>query len=121
MRLFISIFSAALGSVLGGAVRAAADTAHATLNGDEAAIGSVNATASLTAGVLGGFVGSLIGGPRRAFWLGALLGAAGADRFDAMLLSRFGLDPNALVARATQAAARVRSGAMEDDPEAVEA
>ncbi len=121
MRLFISIFSAALGSMLGGAVRAAADTAHGTLHGEETAIDHVNVTASLTAGVVGGFVGSILGGPRRAFWLGALLGAAGADRFDAMLLSRFGLDPNALMARATQAAARVRSGGMEDDAEAVEA
>lgn len=120
MRLFISIFAAALGSMLGGAVRAAADTAHGALHGEEPSAGQLAVNASLTASVVGGFVGSILGGPRRAFWLGALLGAADADRFDAMLLARFGIDPNALMARATEAASRMRPGGQEPDGEAAE-
>jgi len=119
MRLFISIFGAALGSLLGGAARAGTDAAERAMRGD--APDHVNVSGSLTAAVVGGFIGNILGGPRRAFWLGAVLGAAGANRFDTMILRRFGVDPDALVARATEAAERVRAARGNQDEEEVEA
>ena len=120
MRLFISIFGAALGSLLGGAARAGTDIADNALRGGDE-IGTVNISGSITAAVVGGVVGNILGGPRRAFWLGAVLGAAGASRFDAMILRRFGVDPEALVARAGEAAERVRAARQGGHEESAEA
>jgi hypothetical protein len=64
------------------------------------------------AALIGGAVGSVLG-LRMAFWVGAVLGAAGADRLDAMLLGRVGIDMDALVAKATEAASRARSTASD--------
>src|SRR5213079_3428782 len=47
---------------------------------------------------------ALGGGVGMAFWLGAVLGAAGADRLDWWLLDRLGVDRDALMAKARQAA-----------------
>jgi hypothetical protein len=62
-------------------------------------------------------VGSLLG-VSVAFWVGAVLGAAGTDRLDAMLLGRVGIDMDALVAKATEAATeaakRTRSDASDE-------
>jgi hypothetical protein len=113
MRLFLSILAAMAGSTLGAAARTAADAADRLVRNEPMAEGPVTVNGSVTAAVVGGFLGTLLGGPRRAFWLGAMLGAAGADRFDAMLLSRFGLDANTLMAKATAAAGRARAMASE--------
>jgi len=64
------------------------------------------------------------GGVGMAFWLGAVLGAAGADRLDWWLLDRLGVDRDALMAKARQAAESAQRQARKAMPiseEAVEA
>jgi hypothetical protein len=131
MNLLISIPAALLGSLLGSAARGGVAMAHAQLGGrltrpgdadpsDEpvAALpeNAISINGSAVAALVGGAVGSLLG-VRTAFWVGAVLGAAGVDRLDAMLLGRVGIDMDALVAKAseaaTEAAARARSGVSE--------
>lgn len=102
MGLLLSILAALLGSLLGSATRGGVSVARARLTG-EPGPDVINVSPSPAAGLVGGLLGSVLG-VQRAFWLGAMLGAAGMDRIDAMLLRRVGVDLDALVARATEAA-----------------
>ena len=80
---------------------------------------------SLVGGVAAGVVTDAVGGGvGMAFWLGAVLGAAGADRLDWWLLDRLGVDRDALMAKARQAAESAQRQARKAMPiseEAVEA
>lgn len=126
MNLLISIPAALLGSLIGSAARGGVAMAQAQVSAgtsdsaapDEAvAATTINVSVSPVAGLIGGAVGSLLG-VRVAFWLGAVLGAAGMDRLDAMLLGRVGIDMDALVAKATEAATeaagKARSAASDE-------
>jgi hypothetical protein len=120
MKLLISIPAALLGSLVGSAARVGVAMAQAQLVAkagrsevpDEpeavTAGDTFNINGSPVAALVGGVVGSVLG-VRVAFWLGALLGAAGMDRLDAMLLGRVGIDMDALMAKATEAATKGRS------------
>jgi hypothetical protein len=123
MNLLFSIPAAVLGSLVGSAARGAMLMAQAQLAAQSteplepqgsdqaipaAAADAINISVSPVAGLIGGAVGSLLG-MRVAFWVGAVLGAAGTDRLDAMLLGRVGIDMDALLAKATEAATRARS------------
>jgi MFS family permease len=126
MNLLISIPSALLGSVIGSTARGGVAMAQGQLGAKTGVPGepgehhrasladTINISISPAAGLIGGVVGSLLG-MRVAFWVGAVLGAAGMDRLDAMLLERIGVDMDALVDRAsevaTEAAGKARSGA----------
>jgi hypothetical protein len=127
MHLLISIPAALFGSLVGSAARGGMLMAQAQLSAqatepddqDESvnavpapAAATVNLSVSPVAGLIGGAVGSVLG-LRMAFWVGAVLGAAGTDRLDAMLLGRVGIDMDALVAKATEAASRARSTASD--------
>ena len=112
MHLLISIPAALLGSLLGSAIRGAVATAQdrVAASGDEAAAEPVvNVSISPVAGLVGGVAGGMLGAGT-AFWIGAVLGAAGMDRLDAKLLGQVGVDMDALVARAVEAAERARKG-----------
>jgi len=111
MSLILSILAGLLGSLFGSAARAGTAVARARLEG-EPAPDIISISGSPVAGVIGGVVGSVLG-VRTAFWLGAVLGAAGMDRFDAFLLRRVGIDIDALVAKATEAAQMAKSAAAE--------
>jgi hypothetical protein len=111
MHLILSILAGLLGSVVGAAARVGIDAADRRLNG-EAQPENLVIVASPSAGLVAGVAGIVIG-VRRAFWLGAVLSAAGADRLDARVMGRFGLDPEALVAKAKEAAARAREAMPE--------
>jgi MFS family permease len=127
VNLLISIPAALLGSLIGSAARGGVAMAQAQVSAgtsnsaapDEAgaAASTINVSVSPMAGLIGGAVGSLLG-VRVAFWLGAVLGAAGMDRLDAMLLGRVGIDMDALVAKATEAATeaanKARSAASDE-------
>jgi hypothetical protein len=119
MHLLISIPAALLGSLLGSAVRGAVATAQDRVTGigEEAAEPVVNVSISPVAGLVGGVAGGMLG-VGTAFWIGALLGAAGMDRLDAKLLGQVGVDMDALVAKAVEVAERARRGG-EDAAEAV--
>jgi phage tail tape-measure protein len=127
MHLLISIPAALLGSLVGSAARGGMLMAQAQLSpqatepedqGESVeavpapAAATINISVSPVAGLIGGAVGSVLG-LRMAFWVGAVLGAAGTDRLDAMLLGRVGIDMDALVAKATEAATRARSTASD--------
>jgi predicted MFS family arabinose efflux permease len=127
MHLLISIPAALLGSLVGSAARGGLLMAQAQLaaqatkpdephESDEAVAAptadTINISISPVAALIGGAVGSMLG-LRVAFWVGAVLGAAGADRLDAVLLGRVGIDMDALVAKATEAATRARSTASD--------
>jgi predicted MFS family arabinose efflux permease len=127
MNLLISIPAALLGSLVGSAARGGMLMAQAQLSAqateaddqDESvdavpapAAATINISVSPVAALIGGAVGSMLG-LRVAFWVGAVLGAAGTDRLDAMLLGRVGIDMDALVAKATEAATRARSTASD--------
>jgi hypothetical protein len=119
MSLLFSIPAALLGSLLGSAARGGVAVARARVaGGPEPDI--VNVSISPVAGLAGGVIGSVLG-VERAFWVGAMLGAAGMDRVDAMLLSRVGIDLDALVAKATaaatQAATEAAGGAPAGEPD----
>jgi hypothetical protein len=62
------------------------------------------------AALAGGLLGTILG-VRRAFWLAAVLSAAGAERLDRKLLSRAGVDYDALVERAMDTARQARTAA----------
>lgn len=108
MNLLISIPAALLGSLVGSAARGGVAVARARLIGEP----TPDTTVSLSpaAAIVGGLLGSVLG-VQRAFWLGAVLGAAGIDRIDAVLLRRVGIDLDAMVAKATEAATEVASEA----------
>jgi hypothetical protein len=120
MNLLISIPAALLGSLVGSAARGGVAMAQAQVSAGAGATArdevgadatpTINVSVSPVAGLIGGAVGSLLG-VRVAFWLGAVLGAAGMDRLDAMLLGRVGIDMDALVAKATEAATDAASRA----------
>jgi hypothetical protein len=101
MSLILSILAGLLGSLFGSAARAGAAMGRAQLEGEP--MPDVNISGSPIAGLVGGVVG-MVAGPRTAFWLGAVVGAAGIDRFDAFLLRQVGIDMDAMVAKANQAA-----------------
>ncbi|HET6745497.1 MAG TPA: hypothetical protein VFH90_06560 [Candidatus Limnocylindria bacterium] len=116
MQLLISIPAALLGSLLGSAVRGAVATAQERVAaGDDEDAGdlsdTINISPSPVAAVAGGLAGSILG-PGTAFWVGAVLGAAGMDRFDAKVLGAVGIDMDALVKKAVKAAAQARESAM---------
>ena len=106
MHLILSILAGLLGSVAGAAARVGIDAVDRQLKG-EAQPENLMIVASPSAGLVAGVAGIVLG-VRRAFWLGAVLSAAGADRLDARVMGRFGLDPEALVAKAKKAAARAQ-------------
>ena len=126
MGLILSIFAALGGSVAGAAVRAGITVVDQQL-AKRASEGSepMMINGSLVGGVAAGVMADAIGGGvGLAFWLGAVLGAAGADRLDWWVLERVGVDRDALLARARKAAesaqrqARKAVPALEDVAEA---
>jgi hypothetical protein len=110
MTLILSILAGLLGSLFGSAARAGAAVGRAQLEGGP--MPDVNLSGSPIAGVVGGVVG-LVAGPKTAFWLGAVLGAAGIDRFDAFALRQVGIDMDAMVAKANEAAQSAAGDAAE--------
>ena len=126
MGLILSIFAALGGSVAGAAVRAGITVVDQQL-AKRASEGSepMMINGSLVGGVAAGVMADAIGGGvGLAFWLGAVLGAAGADRLDWWVLERVGVDRDALLARARKAAEsaqRQARKAVPIDEEAVEA
>jgi hypothetical protein len=120
MQLLISIPAALLGSVVGSAVRGAVGMAQDRVDGagDKGASDAsdtINVSGSPVAALAGGLAGSMLG-PGTAFWIGAVLGAAGMDRFDAKLLGSVGIDMDALVKKAVKAAANARQSGATDEP-----
>jgi hypothetical protein len=129
MGLILSILAALGGSVAGAAVRGGIDVADKQLRRKGKAAGkapdALNINGSLVGGVAAGVLADAVGGGvGLGFWLGAVLGAAGADRLDWWLLERVGIDREALIGKAIQAAEtaqRQARKAMPIDEEAVEA
>jgi uncharacterized membrane protein YbhN (UPF0104 family) len=126
MGLVLSIFAALGGSVAGAAVRAGITVVDQQLTkraGEASEPMMING--SLVGGVAAGVVADAVGGGvGLAFWLGAVLGAAGADRLDWWVLERVGVDRDALIAKARKAAEsaqRQARKAVPIDEEAVEA
>ncbi|HET9540747.1 MAG TPA: hypothetical protein VFQ46_09125 [Candidatus Limnocylindria bacterium] len=111
MSLILSILAGLLGSLFGSAARAGAAMGRAQLEGAPMP-DAMNISGSPIAGGVGGVVG-LVAGPRTAFWLGAVMGAAGVDRFDAFLLKQVGIDMDAMVAKANEAAQSAAGEAAE--------
>ena len=125
MGLILSILAGIAGSLAGGVARAGVDFAEQQVrrSGTDQ---DVNINASLVGAVASGVVADTVGGgPGLAFWLGAVLGAAGADRLDWWLLKRIGVDRDALMAKAREAtmskAAEIRGNGAEDVASEVEA
>ena len=126
MGLILSIFAALGGSVAGAAVRAGITVVDQQLAKRESdASEPMMINGSLVGGVAAGVVADAVGGGvGLAFWLGAVLGAAGADRLDWWVLERVGVDRDALIARARKAAESAQRQARKAVPiseEAVEA
>jgi hypothetical protein len=111
MSLIASILAGLLGSLFGSGARAGLAMARAQLEG-EPAPEVMNISGSPIAGVVGAVVG-VVAGPKTAFWLGAVLGAAGIYRFDAILLKQVGIDLDEMVAKATEAAKSAQAAAGE--------
>jgi hypothetical protein len=108
MHLILSILAGLAGSTLGAAARLLVDSADAgALPGADEPIAL---RGSISAAVVGGLLGTILGA-RRAFWLAAVLSAAGAERLDRKLLARAGVDYDALVERAMETARQARSAA----------
>ena len=83
MGLILSIFAALGGSVAGAAVRAGISMADQQLARKAGKAEPMMINGSLVGGVAAGVVTDAVGGGvGMAFWLGAVLGAAGADRLD---------------------------------------
>jgi hypothetical protein len=81
--------------------------------GDAETATTINVSVSPVAGLVGGVIGAVLG-IRAAFWVGSVLGAAGMDRLDARLLAQVGIDLDAMMAKAMDAAAKARQGASEE-------
>jgi hypothetical protein len=120
MHTILAIFAALAGSTFGNGVRAGVDVASKRMQGGSAD-DSMMINGSLLASVVAGTtVGAVGGGASLAFWIGAVLGAAGADRLDWVVLRRFGLDRDKLIAQARERAmgaakqARRRTGAASE-------
>jgi hypothetical protein len=109
MHLILSILAGFAGSALGAAARAGIDAAERQLRG-EPQPDNVIVNASPVAAVAGGALG-LILGARRAFWIAAVLSAAGSHRLDERLMGKAGIDLDGLIAKAQEAAAQARSKA----------
>ena len=127
MGLILSIFAALGGSVAGAAVRAGISAADQRLGGkaSKKSVAPMMINGSLVGGVAAGVLSDAVGGGvGLAFWLGAVLGAGGADRLDWWVLDRMGVGRDALMAKARQAAegaqrqARKAVPALEDVAEA---
>jgi hypothetical protein len=129
MGLILSILAALGGSVAGAAVRAGIGMVEQQLGrgakGAKQAPAPMMINGSLVGGVAAGVVADAVGGGMGlGFWLGAVLGAAGADRLDWWVLERFGVDRDALMAKALKAAENAQRQARKAVPiseEAVEA
>jgi hypothetical protein len=106
MGLILSILAALGGTVAGAAVRAGINIADRQLGKKTAEPAEpMMINGSLVGGVAAGVVADAVGGGvGLAFWLGAVLGGAGADRLDWWVLERVGVDRNELIARAIKAA-----------------
>jgi len=111
MSLILSILAGLLGSLFGSAAKTGLAMGRAQLE-SEPAPEVMNISGSPIAGIVGGVVGA-VAGPRTAFWLGAVLGAAGIYRFDAILLKQVGIDLDAMVAKANEAAQAAAGDAAE--------
>jgi hypothetical protein len=126
MGLILSIFAALGGSVAGAAARAGISMAEQQLGKKGAETPEpMMINGSLVGGVVAGVLADAVGGGvGLAFWLGAVLGAAGADKLDWWALERVGVDRDALMAKARKAAEgaqRQARKAMPINDEAVEA
>jgi len=110
MHLILSLVAGLAGSALGAAARLLVDSADTGARPDVE--GAIVVNGSITAALAGGLLGTLLGG-RRAFWIAAVLSAAGAERLDRKLLSRAGVDYGALVERAVEAARQARTAAQD--------
>jgi len=108
MHLILSLMAGLAGSALGAAARLLVDSADTGARPDVE--GAIVVNGSITAALAGGLMGTILGG-RRAFWIAAVLSAAGAERLDRKLLSRAGVDYEALVERAMDAARKARTAA----------
>lgn len=105
MGLILSILAGLAGSLVGGIARAGVALAEQQVNRDRPSEKDVSINASVVGAVASGVVADTVGGgPGLAFWLGAVLGAAGADRLDWWLLKRVGVDRDELLAKARDAA-----------------
>ena len=111
MGIIFTTLAALVGSLVGAAAREGVGLARRQAAG-EGGPPAVTLTASIIASATVGLITSLVGGSRLAFWLGAVLGAAGADQLDEMVFGRVGFDPADLVARATGA----MQPSAEDEP-----
>jgi hypothetical protein len=114
MHMLISILAALLGSLVGSAARGGVAMAQGRVSGESDAgeEPTINVGVSPVAGLIGGLVGSVLG-LRAAFWAGSVLGAAGMDRLDARLLAQVGIDMDAMVAKAVDAADKARQAVTE--------
>jgi hypothetical protein len=109
MRTIACTFAALLGSSFGSVVRLGIDALGDRFEGAAPPPGPIVANGAVLSSLGVGLVAATLGrGPRLSFWLGAVLGAAGAERFDALLFRRFGIDGDELMARAREAAQRRR-------------
>jgi hypothetical protein len=105
MHTILAIFAALVGSTFGNAIRAGVDTASQRLQGGTTKDDSIMVNGSLLASVVTGTTVSTVGGGAGlAFCIGAVLGAAGADRLVWVVFKRFGLDRDKLIAQARDAA-----------------
>lgn len=98
MRLIVGLVAALVGSLLGSALSGGMETIRARHAGEPEPV--INVSVSPSAAIAGATVG-LVLGLRTAFWVGALVAAAGSARVDAILLRRVGIDMDELIARAT--------------------
>jgi hypothetical protein len=112
MGLILSLVAALAGSVAGSGVRAGVRMAEQQLDKTKASAEPMTVNGSLVGGVAAGVLADAIGGGAvLAFWLGAVLGAAGADRLDFWVLRRVGVNPDDLMARARDAAVEAQERA----------
>ncbi|HEY7332995.1 MAG TPA: hypothetical protein VH859_08580 [Candidatus Limnocylindria bacterium] len=108
MHLILSLIAGVAGSAFGAGARMLVDGAErGAAPGTD---GPIVVNGSIVAALAGGLLGAILGA-RRAFWLAAVLSAAGAERLDRRLLSRAGVDYGALVERAMETARQARSAA----------
>ena len=105
MGMILSILAGLAGSLVGALARAGVNTAEQQVRSGKGRDEELAINASLVGAVASGVVADAIGGgPGLAFWLGAVLGAAGADRLDWWVLKRVGVDRDELMAKAREAA-----------------
>lgn len=116
MGLILSILAAVGGTVAGAAVRAGIGLAEQQLGGTKKPE-PIMINGSVVGGVAAGVVADAVGGGvGLAFWLGAVLGAAGADGLDWLVLRRVGVDRDELIAKARTAAGTAQRRARKAIP-----